>query len=1736
MRKKYFLYIFCVYCILFIQNVKAQETYLTQTTNLNATHTINTNSNYFAGNFNNGIELGTFANGNGNPFPGNPGVACFRTFTIDGANPSATARPLQLGDQFTITGFVGNSSSFFGGSNAGISFNASTNNTAFSDYLTNSRLRLQINQNGNWFINVASGALGFSTPGSDASITFKMNTPNIVTVTIAGTNGATTQDVVLDNTGSIDSFVIWNQTSGNSNDMIWKNASLTATGQIDLGGSNSSFTVPEVLTDGLLADSNVTPQVNNLTKNGSGNVTLTGNNTYTGTTTINSGSLIIGNGGTSGTLGTGAVTNNANLTFNRSDNLTLANAISGTGDLIKQGTGDLTVTGTNSYSGNTLIEAGSVTTSGTGNLGNGTDVLISSSAELIVNNDITVASIQERGTSNGGTVEILSGGTLTLNGNNKGAIFQNSLNGSGNLIIETTGTTEHNLYGVNGLTGTTTVREGTLKLLSSLADSDVTVEAGGTLIIEGSSQITVKSINIQSGGTLQINGNQSLRVTGGFINNGTVNLSSTSGGDLILEGNLNDNGVFNANSRAVFFQGNATQTINSTTNPLDIDVMRIDKSGGEVVMAQNLLLDQTNDPLEFNNNTSFLNLSNFTLTIGNDGTASNITYNGGAFRGTTGSILTIEGDGTLGGGLVFDPAFDDLGTLNISRANNGLVTVNSNLDVTGNINISQGTLELSAADNLNGNLVLSGGNFSTGATTGHTETLGTLNVQASGAINLGSGAHSLNFANSSAVAWDGAAVLTINDWTGTAGASGAGTAGSINVGAGGLSAGQLAAIQFTGYPQGAVLTGSGEVVPELELIPVSPATVMTFTNISRTQMTIGWTNGSGNNRIVVVRANNAVDFNPLNGTDYAANTDFMAGAGLNKVVYNGNGTSVTVTGLTAGVTYHVAIFEYNGTGPTQSYLSPGLTGSQATSTTYLTVTSGTVDWSDTAAWFDGSVPGVNDDVEIRTDVVLDVDAQVTDLDISAGSLSVNSAQTLTIANAGTFSNNGSFTDTAGTLVFSGDAAVSGSGSFTLNNLTINGGVEFPAGYVVNGILTLNANSFVQNNSPNYGPNSTLVYNSANSVATPYGRRSEWSNASPTAGQPVNVIVQNNTALDMGFDITNVEALITGDLTIDAGSSVLMNVGANDMTAALAVQGDFLNNGTLTLSDAVGGDLKVGGNYTQNGTLNNNGRAVFFDGAGAQTATGTTLPLTFDYLRIDKSGTTLVFEEDVVVTQVNGGVGFEQTDGIVTIAAGKSLTVENTSNFEIDAGSFTLESTSQTYSSLIVSNVTNNGGNIRYNRFTNAAGSGTTGGNDLVAAPLSGQRFDDFATANNGILTASNDLRAFAIFDNAANPGAFVNYDVVADAAVTLAAGVGYRAATDTGANLLFDGSVSTGDVNVAITSETGTFGVWNLIGNPYPSYISMADFLNHEETPGTPNIDLMLSTSAGIYGYDGAASDGWDVVNLANAGSRLMAPGQGFFVAASGNVSLQFTPAMRSTGSSDDFIVGRNSDDLTYLRLRAASGTKAYHTEIYFNDNASLGLDPGYDSKVLDINLPTFLLYSHLVEDSGLPIALQSVNTTDLNEVSIPLGVHANAGEAISFSLTENTLPGATEVYLEDTVAQTFTLLTSESYVVTPADNLNGTGRFFLRIGNDVLSNPDNELDRLHIYTLPDTRELVIAGVLNDATTAMVYDLQGREVYTQVLSTGVSSQSMDVSHLGTGVYIVTLDNANGRKTQKVILK
>jgi len=116
--------------------------------------------------------------------------------------------------------------------------------------------------------------------------------------------------------------------------------------------------------------------------------------------------------------------------------------------------------------------------------------------------------------------------------------------------------------------------------------------------------------------------------------------------------------------------------------------------------------------------------------------------------------------------------------------------------------------------------------------------------------------------------------------------------------------------------------------------PTVQTSSVTFSSVATTQMAINWISGDGSNRLVLVKGVSQVDNDPIDGISYTANTTFRNGTQIgtgNYVVYNGMGNSVTVTGLSANTTYHIAVYEFNGINGSQNYLTTNpATGSQLT--------------------------------------------------------------------------------------------------------------------------------------------------------------------------------------------------------------------------------------------------------------------------------------------------------------------------------------------------------------------------------------------------------------------------------------------------------------------------------------------------------------------------------------------------------------------------------------------------------------------------------------------------------------------------------------------------------------------------------------------------------------------------------------------------------------------------------------
>ena len=175
-----------------------------------------------------------------------------------------------------------------------------------------------------------------------------------------------------------------------------------------------------------------------------------------------------------------------------------------------------------------------------------------------------------------------------------------------------------------------------------------------------------------------------------------------------------------------------------------------------------------------------------------------------------------------------------------------------------------------------------------------------------------------------------------------------------------------------------------------------------------------------------------------------------------------------------------------------------------------------------------------------------------------------------------------------------------------------------------------------------------------------------------------------------------------------------------------------------------------------------------------------------------------------------------------------------------------------------------------------------------------------------------------------------------------------------------------------------------------------------------------------------------------------------------------------------------------------------------------------------------------------MDIGLQSLPNDDYENLVIPVGIDAIAGTEITVAASSLNLPVGIDIYLEDRVASTFTILNDNSnFTLTPVDDLNGTGCFYLHTSSDTLGLNENTLAAydLQIFTTDASKEVIIKGQLSSNTTnADLYDLQGKLVLSKTLDLSRTTNTLDTSGLSSGLYVVKVEGGNQSKTQKVIIK
>ena len=206
-------------------------------------------------------------------------------------------------------------------------------------------------------------------------------------------------------------------------------------------------------------------------------ILVTGNLQSSGTQ-ISGGIVQVGNGGTSGSIA-GNITNNGALVYNRSDNVVVSGAISGTGSLHKQGGSRLELVGSNTYTGATVVAAGTLALSGTGSIASSSGVQVVAPAIFDVSK--VTASQAEVGAISGGGAITLGAKTLAVGAGNASSTFAGVVSGAGSLLKAGSGTLT--LSGANPYDGGTQLKEGRIDLgnADALGSGTLSMDEGTTL-------------------------------------------------------------------------------------------------------------------------------------------------------------------------------------------------------------------------------------------------------------------------------------------------------------------------------------------------------------------------------------------------------------------------------------------------------------------------------------------------------------------------------------------------------------------------------------------------------------------------------------------------------------------------------------------------------------------------------------------------------------------------------------------------------------------------------------------------------------------------------------------------------------------------------------------------------------------------------------------------------------------------------------------------------------------------------------------------------------------------------------------------------------------------------------------------------------------------------------------------------------------------------------------------------
>lgn len=371
---------------------------------------------------------------------------------------------------------------------------------------------------------------------------------------------------------------------------------------------------------------------------------------------------------------------------------------------------------------------------------------------------------------------------------------------------------------------------------------------------------------------------------------------------------------------------------------------------------------------------------------------------------------------------------------------------------------------------------------------------------------------------------------------------------------------------------------------------------------------------------------------------------------------------------------------------------------------------------------------------------------------------------------------------------------------------------------------------------------------------------------------------------------------------------------------------------------------------------------------------------------------------------------------------------------------------------------------------------------------------------------------------------------------TLSPVKGYVAeATSTGTVTFTGGILNTGAQSVSNLSRSAvdvTKTGYNLVGNPYPSYVNW----------GSATKTNLLSTmwyrskNAGNTAYVFDTYNATGSAGTGNNGTVVTAaipPMQAFWVkVTSGTGTLAFDNTMRSHEVATNRLRAAAISSQQILRLQVSNAVNSDEALVLFNTNASDGYD-AYDSpKMTNGNASIPEIYTTVGTEK---LVINGLNSVITNSV-LPLGFTTGASNTFTIKATEvSNFDADTRIFLKDVLLNTEQDITDGAAYSFTSDVANTDSRFSLLFKTPTATTEvDNKAEKLVVSIFKNTNGQITINsniTMEQGGIITVYNTVGQRII-QTQTTGASTVINKT--FGSGVYLVTVNVAGKTTTKKLI--